>query len=277
MVFSPNATKVAMVYQNNSVTICSDWSNSGRNLTILKHNAPIKAVVFSPDETKVVTVSEDGTAKMWSEKNGNIYCLNDSSALSSDINSASFSPDNTKLATSSSDLIRIWDANDGQVLRRYACKFFPEYLFFSPDGKMLAAAGQNFEYNNNTVVLWDEVSSHEPIKLQLPNNNRIKLLVFSPDSTKIATASDNTVSLWNASSGSELAELEKDDRVNSIAFSPSGDRLAIASGSSAYIWYIDLRDLVCEACSRLGFNLTSPEWRNQYCSKCSIKPNLISI
>ena len=57
-------------------------------------------------------------------------------------------------------------------------------------------------------------------------------VAFSPDGSKLATASDDrTAKVWDAATGEELSTLTgHDDFVASVAFSPDGTRLVTASG-----------------------------------------------
>ena len=59
----------------------------------------------------------------------------------------------------------------------------------------------------------------------------IRAVAFSPDGSKLATASDDrTAKVWDAATGEELSTLTgHDDFVGSVAFSPDGTRLATAS------------------------------------------------
>lgn len=64
-------------------------------------------------------------------------------------------------------------------------------------------------------------------------------MVFSPDWTRIATASwDKTVKVWDALTGKELLTLAKhSEHVRRVVFSPDGKRLASASGDKTVkIW-----------------------------------------
>ena len=64
-------------------------------------------------------------------------------------------------------------------------------------------------------------------------------LAFSPDNTKLATASsDETVRIWDSESGEEKLVLEgHDDSLNAVVSSPDGPRLASAShDESIIIW-----------------------------------------
>ena len=66
---------------------------------------------------------------------------------------------------------------------------------------------------------------------KMGHSNCVWSASFSPDSSKIASGSDdNTVKLWDVTSGECLQTLEgHSDYVNSVSFSPDGTK--VASGS----------------------------------------------
>jgi len=64
-------------------------------------------------------------------------------------------------------------------------------------------------------------------------------MAFSPGGTRIATASDNTARIWDATTGEQLLQVQHDDWVNEVAFSPDGTRIATAEFETASIWDIE--------------------------------------
>ncbi|MGH3988852.1 MAG: AAA family ATPase, partial [Pseudonocardiaceae bacterium] len=64
---------------------------------------------------------------------------------------------------------------------------------------------------------------------RLPHDDWVRAVVFSPDGTRVATASDDRMArVFDVVSGAEQARLSHDGRVWSVVFSPDGTRVATA-------------------------------------------------
>ena len=74
-------------------------------------------------------------------------------------------------------------------------------------------------------------NSWGPMELVMPNKSRVKSVAFSQDDSRVVSGSeDNTVRIWNATTGEVEAELKgHTDGVMSVAFSWDGSK--VVSGS----------------------------------------------
>ena len=91
---------------------------------------------------------------------------------------------------------------------------------------------------DKTARLWDS-SSGALIHSLEGHTDYVESAVFSPDGTKILTASwDKTARLWDSSSGALIHSLEgHTDYVNSAVFSPDGTKILTASDDkTARLW-----------------------------------------
>jgi len=108
---------------------------------------------------------------------------------------------------------------------------------FSPDGKLLAAAG-GLPGRGGEVKIWD-VETRAALRSITGHADCIYAVAFAPGGKSIATAGyDKLIKLWDVATGSPIRTLKDHiDAVYALAFTPDGRRLVSASADRGVkIW-----------------------------------------
>ena len=116
-------------------------------LTLKGHTGPVNSASFSPDGSRIVTGSQDRTAKVWDAKSGaEVLTLK---GHTGEVASASFSPDGSRHRHREWDkTAKVWDAKSGAevlTLKGHTGQVYS--ASFSPDGSRIVTAesGQDGE------------------------------------------------------------------------------------------------------------------------------------
>jgi hypothetical protein len=197
---------------------------------ILKgHKDLIRSTAYSPDGERILTISNDGTVRVWDAESGKELAVLDKQQ---DYNSAVFSPDGKRIVTASFNA-SIWDATTGKELLAFDKHQDIVYsAVFSPDGKRIITTSRDL-----TARVWDAENGKELVVFN-KHQDYVYIAAFSPNGKRIVTASYYNARIWDAESGKELAVLDKhQDIVYTAAFSPDGKRIVTASKDyTARVW-----------------------------------------
>jgi hypothetical protein len=202
-------------------------------LVLRGHGDRITFAVFSPDGARIVTASDDKTAKIWDARTGALLTTLQGHADA--VLSAAFSPGGAVVVTASDDrTAKIWDARTGAFLATLAGHDRTVLTAaFSPDSARIVTASLD-----KTAKIWDARTGALLVTLS-GHQGQVRSAAFSPDGVRIVTAShDNTAKIWDARTGAVLATLVGHSSwMLSAAFSPDGTRIVTGSfDNTAKIW-----------------------------------------
>lgn len=140
-----------------------------------------------------------------------------------------FSVDSQRvLAISQRDGVRIWDANDGRLLRQLSPpRAGALSIDVSPDARRACYRADD----DKRLFLWDFETGSE---IEIPPHRRDLVGIwFSPNGDRLLTVEDyrsNIVRLWRTGDGKLLGEMKGHaNAVLTYAFSPDGTRIATGS------------------------------------------------
>ena len=150
------------------------------------------AFSFSPDGKRIVSGSDDDTAKVWDVQTGQeTFTLK---GHSDSVTSVSFSPDAKRIVSGSGDkTVKVWDANTGQETRTIKTEHTDGVtsVGFSPDGNRIVSGGVG-----KTLKVWDVQTGQKTVTLY-GHSETVTSVSFSPDGKEIfSRSSDCMVKVW---------------------------------------------------------------------------------
>ncbi|MFH0894476.1 MAG: caspase family protein [Bacteroidota bacterium] len=224
--FSPNGKYVLTACRRDSAQLreCGSWN--------LIRSFDGKYAEFSTDGKNIVSITDDGTMKIWESSSGKLLNSIDDHVFRFPMITATFSADGKYILTFSEDgTAKIWDSKSGIMVgsSKDNLNMFSKGQF-SPDGKSMVFTAKK------TAEIRETQSGKLLIKLE-SQIDPISDARFSADGKYMATSSA-TAKIWNVSEGKLLRSLKSySAHIVSAQFSPDGKYIVTSSpDSSAKIW-----------------------------------------
>lgn len=149
--------------------------------------------------------------------------------------SVAFSPDGRFVAGGATGgRVLLWDTETGE--QKMILEGGGSFVRFSPDGKLLATAGETMP------TLWELPSGAKKLSFEghgssgLFTSRDVHALAFSPDGKMVVSgAADGSIRVWEAATGKVLKTFEEPEGISSVIFSPDGKILA-ATSKEVILW-----------------------------------------
>jgi WD40 repeat protein/tetratricopeptide (TPR) repeat protein len=207
------------------------------------HGGGVMSAAFSPDQTRILSVGGEGSARIWSieqpadgvrtltadlpehEVKPTRFDSGPRIRRPGTLLEVAFSPDSKLIAASGTDgSVRVWSTVTGRLFGVLPDNGQNAWLNFSPDGRRLAVSG-----GERYAKIWEVATGREALWLEA--RSRIARLAFRRDGALIAAAlDDHSVTVWSASRGARLADFAgHKDGIYSISWSPNGEEILTSS------------------------------------------------
>ncbi len=230
--FSPDGTKLASAGLDQIIRLW-DVSRRAESASFRGHTAVIWSLSFDQTGERLASASWDKTVKVWQTTRPQSVELTPGPASYF----LSFSPDSRYLAGSNQKvyILEIGSGNPPFALPDYSSGDVS--LSWSPDGRLLATAGQD-----TLVTVWD---TRQWRKLRVLKGHGVKIwtVAFSPDGSTLASGgdiADPQLRLWDVATWSERRVIRAHtSSVASLAFTPDGQSLVAGSWNEVVCFNVE--------------------------------------
>jgi WD40 repeat protein/DNA-binding SARP family transcriptional activator/class 3 adenylate cyclase/tRNA A-37 threonylcarbamoyl transferase component Bud32 len=209
--------------------------------SLFGHRAAVFGVDWSPDGSRLVTASDDGTAKIWEVKDrgGQEVLSLSAQETAYGFYAAVFSPNGEHVMTSDGGVTatEIWDVGvggDAEWMNLPAHRGddanWAGDVRFLPDGRRLASTTRE-----GGIAIWD-LRTGRNLRTLPVHGALVSSFDVTDDGSAIAAGLDSGVAIaWDVTTGETLFTVEHDDAVVDVDWSPDGEHLVMTSPGSVTV------------------------------------------
>jgi WD40 repeat protein len=205
----------------------------------LKHSDNIVRAEFSRDGRFIVTVSLDGTARVWEASTGKLVTT--LRGHTGSVTDASFSPDGKSVVTVSADTTgRVWESGIdriGTVAVTETISDINDAGFVSNDKFFVTARNRTMARRVELPISGNGEAVEKSVDTGGPTLFE-KSVLFSPDGRFFAASGpDNEGHVWDITKNQEVINLRGHrEQITSAAYSPDGRLIATSDRENTHLW-----------------------------------------
>lgn len=235
---SPVADLIATGHATGEIRLWRPFAR-GEDRVITAHGDQVWSLGFSPDGSRLVSTSRDGSLRVWSMPEGrpagpDMPIGPDSADPPC---AAVFSPDGTRLAVAQwNGRITVVAVGAGRATHSIHERGRARALSFTPDGRLLAVAT-----DDSVVHLYDTATGTAAGGLS-GHSQAVRSAVMFADGSRVLTGGgDGTVRVWDLAQQRELLALaEGGDGVEAVAYSPALRSVVTGHRSGRlHVWFAE--------------------------------------
>jgi len=202
------------------------------------HTLGIRGIVHLRCGQRIITCSGDGSLRLWDLESGiqighDWRDAEDEEDAETGVTAIALSPNGNTVGSGYFDgRVRLWNVETGKVAAKWTGHIQSvQAVCWSPDGRRVASG-----YQDGTARMWAlESGVSETVLGPVKTGHQwVWAIIYSPDSTKIATSTggfnESTIKIWDTKTGELLVTLDHDPlAVHSFAW--TSDEKKLISGS----------------------------------------------
>ena len=214
-----------------------DAETGWEHLTFVGHTDEVLWAVWNENERRVLTASDDDTARVWDAQTGEQLMILEGHTDA--VKWAAWNESEGRILTHSDDgTARVWDAETGEVLLVLSDHTAPVNFWsapgagWSPDESLILTASLD-----GTARLWDAETGEQQMVFS-EHTDEVHAAVWNADGSLILTRSkDGTARVWEAQTGETKLILNHSRRVSQASWSRDETRILTADFAGlVHVW-----------------------------------------
>jgi hypothetical protein len=204
---------------------------AGEVRQFIGHTDSIENVAFTPDGKRLVTVSQDATARVWDVATGRETAK--FTGHTEPVRGLALLPDNRRAVTAGwGGAVRLWDLDTGKELQRFVGHVGDVWsVACDAAGKLLITAGKD-----RTIRVWD-VETGTQQKLLSGHASLVTAALFLRDGRRAVSAGDDgTLRLWDLRTGVVVKGIRVPKMVYRLSLCQNGRRVLFGCDKELFRW-----------------------------------------